>query len=160
MPRSRELTVTTSTPAVAAAPVAACPLLLDTHVWLWLMEGDVALQRSAALVPIEQAALDGRLRVSAISVWEVGMLEAKGRIVLPLDVMHWVECALALPGVCLLPLTPAIAVHSARLPGDFDGDPADRVLVASARQQNALLVTRDAAILAYGAAGLVKTLAA
>jgi len=136
-----------------------CPLLLDTHVWLWLMAGDATLKSSTALAQIEQAAIEARLLVAAISVWEVGMLEAKGRIVLPMDVMDWVECALTAPGVSLQPLTPAIAVHSSRLPGDFHGDPADRILVASARQGNAMLVTRDERILAYSAAGFVKALA-
>lgn len=135
------------------------PFLLDTHAWIWLLLGDPILQKKAALAAIEQAALDARLLVSAISVWEIGMLEAKGRIVLPLDIMQWVENALAVPGIRLHPLTPAIAVQSSRLPGAFHGDPADRILVATARTLGAVLVTRDTKILAYGAAGLVKTLA-
>ncbi len=144
-----------------ASTAAATPgaLLLDTHVWIWLMVGEPTLGKSAALKSVEQAALDARLLVSAISVWEIGMLEAKGRIVLPLDITHWVENALTAPGVRLQPLTPAIALHSSRLPAEFHGDPADRILVATARIVDAILVTRDARILAYGAAGLVKTLA-
>jgi PIN domain nuclease of toxin-antitoxin system len=140
--------------------VGARAFLLDTHVWVWLMQGDPTLKRArAVLSTLEQAAMEARLLVAAISVWEVGMLESKGRIVLPIDVMQWVERALAAPGVRLQPLTPAIAVQSTRLPGGFHGDPADRILVATARDQDATLVTRDERILNYGATGLVSTLA-
>ena len=155
MPKS-DVPLRAKSPVTTVGPRA---LLLDTHVWIWLMLGELTLKKSAALKAVEQAALDARLLVSAISIWEIGMLEAKGRIVLPLDIMHWVENALAAPGVRLQPLTPAIALHSSRLPADFHGDPADRILVATARIVDAVLVTRDARILAYGAAGLVKTLA-
>lgn len=158
MPRSKPPPVTAAT-MPADKPASPPPwLILDTHVWLWLMTGDATLRRTPALALIEQAALDARLLVSAISVWEIGMLEAKGRISLPVDAMQWVAKALAAPGVRLQPLTPAIALHSSRLPGDFHGDPADRILVASARQLDAVLVTRDGKILDYAAAGFVKTL--
>lgn len=160
MPR-RETPAPVRSPALpATAEAVPSPLLLDTHVWIWLMEGEPALKRTATLAAIEQAALDARLLVSAISVWEVAMLEAKGRIALSLDVLQWVENALAAPGIRLQPLLPAIAVQSSRLPGEFHGDPADRLLVATARHLNAVLVTRDEKILAYSAAGFVKTLPA
>jgi PIN domain nuclease of toxin-antitoxin system len=123
------------------------------------MLGDPALKKPGVLDAIEQAALDARLLVSAISVWEIGMLEAKGRLVLPMDITLWVEKALTAPGVHLQPLTPTIALQSSRLPGEFHGDPADRILVATARTVGATIVTRDAQILAYGKVGLVQTLA-
>lgn len=135
-------------------------LLLDTHVWIWLLNGDAALRGSAAVPVIEQAARQGHVGVAAISVWEVGMLEAKGRIILPMDGLLWVGKALAAPGVHLVPLTPDIAMQSTRLPGTFHGDPADRMLVATARCQGCTLVTRDQRILDYGAQGLVRVLAA
>ncbi|MEK6696072.1 MAG: type II toxin-antitoxin system VapC family toxin [Candidatus Deferrimicrobiota bacterium] len=133
-------------------------LLLDTHAWLWLVGGAEPLKRSV-LSTVEQGARQGRIRVSAISVWEVAMLEAKGRIRLSKDCLAWVHDALASPGLSLVPLTPEIAVESSRLPGTFHGDPADRILVATARLLGATLLTRDTGILAYGKGNRVSTMA-
>ena len=124
-------------------------LLLDTHVWIWVVGGVEPLKRSV-LSAVEGAARGGRIRVSAISVWEVAMLEAKGRIRLTKDCLAWVQEALAAPGTSLVSLTPEIAVESSRLPGTFHGDPADRILVATARLLGGTLLTRDERILAYG----------
>jgi PIN domain nuclease of toxin-antitoxin system len=98
------------------------------------------------------------LRVSTISVWEVGMLEAKGRIKLPISCGEWVDQALDAPGIALASISPAIALASSRLPGHFHGDPADRILVATARFLQADLLTRDRQIIAYGQAGHVSIL--
>ena len=125
------------------------PLLLDTHVWIWLINGDQRLATSPALRLIHQAASRAEVFVSVISMWEVGMLEAKKRIVLPLDGLEWVRQALKAPGVSLAALTPEIALESSRLPGQFHGDPADRILVATARNLQAALVTQDHWILQY-----------
>ena len=135
----------------------ASPLLLDTHAWIWLMEGATGIP-AAARGSIEQAANAGSLWVSAISVWEVAMLAAKGRVVFSTDVHAWVRQALAAPGLHLAPLSPEIAVASASLPGEFHGDPADRILVATARALTARFVTADRAILEYGRLGHVSTL--
>ena len=133
-------------------------LLLDTHVWLWLMsrEGN---PKPAAIRAVEEAAHYGLVRVSAISVWEVAMLEAKGRIRLSKDCLSWVNEALNAPGLGLIPLTPEIAVESSRLPGAFHGDPADRILVATARRQGAIFLTRDEKILSYGKAKHLSVMA-
>lgn len=134
-------------------------LLLDTHVWLWLVQRDSTL-KPPAVAAIDEAAAGGGVLISAMSVWEVAMLEAKGRISLSTPCESWVTKALSLPGVGLVPLSPAIAVASSRLPGAFHGDPADRILVATARERRAVLVTRDERILAYSAEGHVHTLPA
>lgn len=134
-------------------------LLLDTHVWIWLVNGDPALA-GEALAAIERAAAAGSVLVSAISVWEVAMLEAKGRIVLAKACVQWVKEALLAPGLALAPLTPEIAVESCQLPGALHDDPADRIIVATARVADATLVTKDERIFAYGAAGHVPVLAA
>ena len=126
-------------------------LLLDTHVWLWLMSREGNMKPSA-IRAIAEAAYHGLVLVSAISVWEVAMLVAKGRIRLSKDCLSWVNEALRAPGLALIPLTPEIAVESSRLPGAFHGDPADRILVATARREGAILLTRDEKILAYGKA--------
>ncbi len=132
------------------------PLLLDTHVWIWLMLGDTRLgQRSRKL--LEEAVPDGRLLVSIISVWEVAMLEANGRLNLAADCADWAGEALSAPGVRLAELNPEIAVAGTRLPGKFHGDPADRILVATARETGATLVTADRAILDYGRRGHLRT---
>ena len=133
-------------------------LLLDTHVWIWLMSDGPQSIQDAALSCIEDRST--ALHVAAISVWEVAMLEAKGRIRLPIDCLDWIQRALNAPRLSLLPLTPGIAVASTRLPGDGHGDPADRLLVATAREHNLVLVTRDQRLLAYGATGYVTTLPA
>lgn len=129
-------------------------VLLDTHVWVWLMLGDNRLGGASRRM-LEKAVSDGRLRVSVISVWEVAMLEAKGRLTLAADCESWVQEALAAPGIRLAELTPHIAISSTRLPGTFHGDPADRMLIATARESEATLVTADQAILQYGSAGYV-----
>ena len=135
-------------------------IVLDTHVWVWLMNGSPELTDSAALAFINQACRSSALYVSAISVWEVAMLEAKNRVVLRQECSEWVAKALGAPGISLAPLTPAIAAASSRLPGNFHGDPADRILVATTRALQATLVTRNKEILAYAAASYVQAILA
>ena len=129
-------------------------LLLDTHAWIWLVQGEQKFS-DETLVQIEQAVLKTRLWESAISVWEVAMLEVKGRIALSLDCHTWAQQALATPGVGLATLEPELLIDSTRLPGAFHGDTADRIIVATARTLGACLLTRDAQILAYAAGGFV-----
>lgn len=133
-------------------------LLLDTHVWLWFALGNADRLGEDARRQIEDAARDGRLAVSAITVWEIGMLDAKGRIALGAPCEKWVEQALNLPGLRLIGLDPEIAVASTRLPGEFHPDPADRILVATARALNAALATADQRIIVYGRAGYLRIL--
>jgi len=125
-------------------------VLLDTHIWVWLINGNEQLKSSVALQLIEEAARLSNIRVSAISVWEVSMLEAKGRISFSIKCLDWVKQALAAPGISLVPLTPEIAVLSSQLPGEFHGDPADRIIIATALELGATLVTKDEKILRYG----------
>ena len=96
--------------------------------------------------------------VSAISVWEIAQLEAARRIQLSVDVRAWVGRALAFPGVQLKGLSPAIAIESTRLPGSLHRDPADRILIATARLTGAALVTCDERILTYAKQGHVKVI--
>ena len=131
------------------------PLVLDTHAWVWLAEGRDDLDPGVVEL-LERASEGSLLRLSAISVWEVGMLEARGRLRFDIPCLEWVEQALGLPGISLVPLTPSICVHSSRLPGDFHGDPADRLLVATARELEATLLTRDERILRYAREGHVR----
>jgi PIN domain nuclease of toxin-antitoxin system len=134
------------------------PLLLDTHVWLWMMSGAEGELGRDVRSSITAAAEAGKVLVSVISVWEIGMLEAKGRIRLAFEVGEWVRRALAAPGVALAPLRPDVALDSSRLPAPLHGDPADRILIATARRTGASLVTRDAKILGYGEQGMLAVI--
>lgn len=126
------------------------PLLLDTHVWIWLLNGSPHFRSSKCLPHIDEAMKHSNIRISAISVWEIGMLEAKGRIRFKVDCLEWIHQALNAPGTSLVPLSPEIAIESTRLPGIFQSDPADRILVATARHINATFVTQDKNIIHYG----------
>ena len=132
-------------------------LLLDTHVWLWLAAGDRRLPHRHAR-RIARAARDGSLFVSPISAWEVALLEQKNRIRLGRSVDLWLDDALAQPGLNVASLTPRIAAASCHLPTPFHPDPADRMLVATARDLGATLVTADERILDYARAGHVSVL--
>ena len=94
--------------------------------------------------------------MSPITAWEIATLAAKGRITLTLDAGPWFERFCALPSVTLLPLPTPVLVASATLPGAPPDDPADRILIATARTYGCVLVTRDAAILRYGRPGHVR----
>lgn len=136
-------------------------LLLDTHVWLWLASGTPEKLRPATRKALEQASASNPLLVSIICVWEIALLESTKRLRLPMSVHEWVERALDRPDIRLIGLAHASAViDSCRLPCDFQPDPADRLLVATARRENAVLVTRDRNILDCGAAGHVRVMAA
>ena len=131
-------------------------IVLDTHVLIWAMEDERRLgtDARAAITAAEQA--DG-IGISAITPWEIALLAEKGRLHLGREVGSWINEALALPGIKLAPVEPEIAVDSVRLPGSFHADPADRLIVATARHWEAPLLTADDAILAYGAHGHVRT---
>jgi PIN domain nuclease of toxin-antitoxin system len=132
------------------------PLVLDTHVWIWLLEGIESELSSATISIVEAAGQRADLAVSAISVWEVAMLEAKKRITLSRTIDEWVQGALTAPGIRLVDLTPEIALESTRLPGSPHGDPSDRIIIATARVLGGTLVTCDDRILSYAAKGQLR----
>jgi PIN domain nuclease of toxin-antitoxin system len=120
------------------------------------MEGASKELSPATVSLIEQAAERSHLAVSSISVWELAMLETKGRITLSRALDEWVSDALTSKGVHLAQLTPEIAIESSRLPGEAHGDPSDRMIIATARILGATLVTCDEQILRYGAEGHLR----
>jgi len=122
-------------------------ILLDTHVLIWWANGEHE-RHSAAVIAAIEAEEQQRL-VSAISCWEVAMLVERGRLGLNVDIERWLNLVASVPRLQLLPLSPAVAVASTRLPGTFHADPADRFLVAQARHLNIALVTADSKIKAY-----------
>lgn len=133
-------------------------LLLDTHIWLWYAEGDADRLPAASVKKLDRVRREEGLRVSSISVWEVGIQHSKGRIQLSAPLRDWIRTALAPAGITLLPLDADTAAESTLLPGEPHGDPADRFLIAAARTQGLVLATRDAAIIGYGNAGHVRVL--
>jgi PIN domain nuclease of toxin-antitoxin system len=133
--------------------------LLDTHIWLWLVASETALAPAAQEVA-RNAAATGALLISMISIWEIAMLATRGRISLGRPVMAWVEEALARSGATVEPLSPEIAVASCHLPGGFRSDPADEIIIATARVTGATLMTRDRHILRYALSGNLTTLSA
>jgi PIN domain nuclease of toxin-antitoxin system len=122
-------------------------IVLDTHIWVWWIHG------SDTLTPEQMSVIEenetGVIGVSAISCWEVAKLVERGRLQLDVPVEEWLEQALNYPGVRLLELTPEIAVESTRLPGEFHRDPADQIIVATARLFDCLLLTADGLIKDY-----------
>jgi PIN domain nuclease of toxin-antitoxin system len=128
------------------------PLLLDTHVWVWLEAGNNELSSGAR--EMIGVALGARLlRIAAISLWELALLASRGRVVLGKPTGLWLDAALAEPGPTIEPLNAHVAIESASLPGNLHRDHADRMIVATARVTNATLMTRDQRILDYAAHG-------
>lgn len=132
-------------------------VLLDTHAWIWLLNGSDRLGPKARKA-IQRSLAEEAVLVSAISPWEVAMLVSKGRLVLDRDVGEWVETALSLPGIRLEPISPEVAVASTRLPGTIHSDPADRMIAATARHLGSTLITADQLLLAYSKGGHLKAL--
>lgn len=124
-------------------------LLLDTHTWIWLFNGSTELSQDA-IEQINLAGSRGKVFISAISVWELSMLVAKNRVNLSKPIHQWVKDSFNQPGVNLSVMSPEIAIESSFLPGEFHGDPADRIIVTTARINNLVLLTRDQKILNYG----------
>jgi PIN domain nuclease of toxin-antitoxin system len=122
-------------------------VMLDTHTWLFWINDSINLLGKEALKLLKK---DTVLGVSVISCWEVGMLVNKQRIALNTDVQDWIDLAISYPKIEVVDLTPQIAVLSTRLPGDFHGDPADRIIVASALKNNCSLITKDKQIYNWG----------
>ena len=122
-------------------------ILLDTHIWVWWVDDSQQLRdRQRQII---QGNVQSGLGVSAISCWEVAKLVEYGRLELACAVEEWMEQAMAYPGLQLLELTPQIAIESTKLPGSFHRDPADQIIVATARVYDISLLTADRRILQY-----------
>ena len=132
-------------------------LLLDTHTWLWLATGDdqlpVPIRRA-----IERYEAKGQLFVAAVSRLELATIWRRGRVILPLPLEEWLARALAEAGIGLVAISPRIAAETARLPEGFHGDPADRLIVATARIENLTLCTHDKEVLRHAKRGLFRAL--
>lgn len=124
-------------------------ILLDTHILVWWLSGQDDLLSDKARDAINAELLGGEILVSSISAWEIAVLVAKGRLALTMDVTTWLDTAAEIEVLRYVPVDNRVAVKSTELPGDFHKDPADRLIVATARQLAAPLVTADEKIRAY-----------
>ncbi|EMJ96838.1 type II toxin-antitoxin system VapC family toxin [Leptospira alstonii] len=132
-------------------------ILLDTHAFVWLMEGDAKITKNKKLVGlIEKNIPTQTIFVSEISAWEIAMLESKGRIKLNEPIEDWLEQAFSAPGIKSINLTPKIIVDSVNLPGKFHADPSDRLIVSTSRLLGAELITADKEIIRYSKSGYLK----
>lgn len=133
-------------------------LLLDTCAIIWISQ-DQAIDAQAKAV-LEAALTDGDgVGISPISAWEIGLLSRRGRLSAVVQPQALFDRLTSLDGVDLAPMTPAMLIESSFLPGDFHDDPADRIIVATARALALTVVTRDTAILSYAKQGHVLALA-
>jgi PIN domain nuclease of toxin-antitoxin system len=124
-------------------------IVLDTHSLIWWVNGDKRLSAKAKKAIESELSKEGSVVISAISAWEIGMLVAKGRLALTMDIDDWLKTVSSIEGVSFLPVDTDVAVQSVRLPGEFHPDPADRIIVALARHYSVPLVTADMKIREY-----------
>jgi PIN domain nuclease of toxin-antitoxin system len=130
-------------------------ILLDTHCLLWFAQGDMRLSSQSREI-VANALERTEACASPISFWEISMLTAKDRVRLERPTHAWVDEFCTRSGIIIVPLSPEIAVAAGELPG-LHGDPADRILIATARHHKVPLLTADEAILEYAAAGHLET---
>jgi len=134
------------------------PVLLDTCAAIWLMGGAEMSGASRAALRSTVGANTG-VYVSPFTAWEIGTLVAKQRVRLTLSPELWFEALLAQPGVRLAPLTPAILLASTALPENPPSDPADRIIAATARALDLVVITRDRSMLDYAHQGHLRAVA-
>jgi PIN domain nuclease of toxin-antitoxin system len=124
-------------------------IVLDTHVLLWWVSGADTLSVAAKKAINTTLTQGSEVIVSSISAWEVSMLIDKERLILSMDVESWFDEVSQIDGVRFMPVDNEIGIKSTVLPGDFHKDPADRMIVATARKLAVPLVTADEKIRNY-----------
>jgi len=122
--------------------------ILDTHSLVWLVSNPEKLSKKASGY-LDRQIKKGEILVSSISVWEIYLLVKKGRLELSMDVGAWLGKVEQLAFLQFVPIDNTIAANSVMLPGDLHEDPADRMIVATAREYGAKLVTSDTRLLSY-----------
>jgi len=133
------------------------PLLLDTHAAVWISQNEELAE--PAIRALDNAEDEGvPVLISPITAWEVGLLVARGRLALPTDPDTWFEKLLEAPNTQLAEMSPKVLIASSYLPNAPVKDPADRILIATAREHGFTLITRDRALLAYAAAGHLRAI--
>lgn len=133
------------------------PLLWDTFTAIWIYEK--ARLSPAALEAMRAAYREGvPSYISPITAWEVALLASRGRLQLLIRPERWFSNLFEVPGVRLAEMSPDVLIASSYLPGKPPKDPTDRIIAATARELGATLITRDRALLDYGAQGHVAVL--
>ncbi len=132
------------------------PLLIDTCVALWMMDDALSAAAVAALGSAFHAGLP--TYVSPITAWEIAVLARKGRFRSNATPQRWFEKLTGAPGMAVAELTAAVLMESQLLPGPIHDDPADRIIAATAREYGYTVMTRDAALLAYGGEGYLSVI--
>jgi PIN domain nuclease of toxin-antitoxin system len=133
-------------------------LLLDTCAIIWIALNE-PIKPECRIALKAAAAVDEKVRVSPISAWELGLLSARGRLAAARSPISIFGEVIATAGVKVEALSPELLIESSFLPGSPHGDPADRILIATARAFDLTLVTRDQLILDYAMLGHVRALA-
>ena len=122
-------------------------LLFDTHAWWWVINEPERLSQNVNKL-ISETPTDQRA-IASISIWEFAMMVTRGRIRLRVSPEEWMEHAINRTGIAVLHLSPKIALESCNLPGKFHKDPADRIIVATARIHKLKLITKNQNIINY-----------
>jgi PIN domain nuclease of toxin-antitoxin system len=133
-------------------------ILLDTHSFFWLIGDDKSLGKAARRA-IQEASVQNALYLSPISMWEIALKASRGRLQLDRPVRPWMRYALQLTRIQLSPITAEVACSCAELPPEFHGDPADRIIAATARTEGLRLVTHDKKLLDLARQGFFQAIA-
>jgi len=134
------------------------PLLLDTHIWVWLTSAQPEIKPSV-VEALELAGTSNQLFLSPISMWEVALKHSRGKLELDRPIRDWLAHASMIPGLQIAPITTSIAAECAELPPAFHSDPADRIIAATARSEGLTLVTHDKALIHLARQGHFQVLA-
>jgi PIN domain nuclease of toxin-antitoxin system len=122
-------------------------ILLDTHALIWWVNGDPMSPRATSAMAVELEG--GEIAISSITAWEIAMLTTRGRLSLSIDVTAWLAAIKQIERVKFVAIDNEIAVDAVELPGEFHKDPADRLIVATARKLRVPIVTADEKITGY-----------
>ena len=129
-------------------------LILDTHVLMWYSQGIELTSQQVDL--IDQAIINSSLYISAISIWEITMLANKGKIVINIPIKDWINKLLLISKIKIIDLSPDTLIESVLLPNYEYRDPADRLIIASVRLTNSVIMTFDRKIINYANLGYLK----
>ena len=133
------------------------PILLDTCAALWVMNNE--WMKQGAVDAIDEAFdRNEKVFVSPFTAWEVGKLAEKGRFKSSYSPQRWLTLLLARPGIAVAGMPPHVLLESSHLPGRLQGDPADRIIAATAREFGYTVMTRDHALIDYGQQGYISVL--
>ena len=133
--------------------------LLDTHVACWaVLDADRIFHDTRKT--IEEALAVEKLAIADITLWEIAMLIKRRRLIVTLPLQQWIQQLVESLQLQVIPMTSQIAADSVQLPEGFHADPADQLIVATARCLNATLITKDEKILSWAQSGFVRILAA